>query len=306
MPRRCDAQPKGSQRDRRRHRRPEWKARPAYAAGMGELIPLFPLGTPLFPGVVLLLQIFEPRRRLMQDLAVAPESGDRRFFVAIRQAGRWRRSPRPRRSTTSAAPRASRRFARSPTAASGSSPWAGTVPPARRRRRRRPATAGRGRMARPGGGRGGGRRGLRGRRAERGCRGPRHVRGPAPRRRCGEVVASTARGSMEVLTRGAPAVHPLRVRGGRAQLRPRRVRAGRGRGRRDGRPGRGGRRRPAALSYLVASVALLTTEDRQALLAESATRRRLVAESRLLRRELTLLHDARGGAGNRCTSSSPR
>jgi hypothetical protein len=46
---------------------------------------------------------------------------------------------------------------------------------------------------------------------------------------------------------------------------------------------------PAALSYLVASVALLTTEDRQALLAESATRRRLAAESRLLRRELTLL-----------------
>ena len=33
----------------------------------------------------------------------------------------------------------------------------------------------------------------------------------------------------------------------------------------------------------------LTTEDRQALLAESATRRRLALESRLLRRELTLL-----------------
>jgi hypothetical protein len=46
---------------------------------------------------------------------------------------------------------------------------------------------------------------------------------------------------------------------------------------------------PTALSYLVASTALLTTEDRQALLAESATRRRLAAESRLLRRELTLL-----------------
>jgi hypothetical protein len=46
---------------------------------------------------------------------------------------------------------------------------------------------------------------------------------------------------------------------------------------------------PTALSYLVASAALLTTEDRQALLAESATRRRLVMESRLLRRELTLL-----------------
>jgi hypothetical protein len=46
---------------------------------------------------------------------------------------------------------------------------------------------------------------------------------------------------------------------------------------------------PTALSYLVASSALLTTEDRQSLLAESATRRRLAAESRLLRRELTLL-----------------
>ncbi len=46
---------------------------------------------------------------------------------------------------------------------------------------------------------------------------------------------------------------------------------------------------PRALSYLVASAALLTPEDRQALLAESATRRRLATESRLLRRELTLL-----------------
>jgi hypothetical protein len=46
---------------------------------------------------------------------------------------------------------------------------------------------------------------------------------------------------------------------------------------------------PAALSWLVAATALLTPEDRQALLAESATGRRLAAESRLLRRELTLL-----------------
>ena len=55
---------------------------------MGDLIPLFPLGTPLFPGVVLPLQIFEPRyRRLMTDLLAHPESGDQRFFgvVAIRQ-----------------------------------------------------------------------------------------------------------------------------------------------------------------------------------------------------------------------------
>jgi len=55
---------------------------------MGELIPLFPLGTPLFPGVVLPLQIFEPRyRRLMRDLLAVPDAEDRRFFgvVAIRQ-----------------------------------------------------------------------------------------------------------------------------------------------------------------------------------------------------------------------------
>ena len=55
---------------------------------MGELIPLFPLGRPLFPGAVLPLQIFEPRyRRLMRDLLGLPEHGDRRFFgvVAIRQ-----------------------------------------------------------------------------------------------------------------------------------------------------------------------------------------------------------------------------
>src|SRR5215208_8254224 len=55
---------------------------------MGEMIPLFPLGTPLFPGVVLPLKIFEPRyRRLMQDLLALPEAGDQRFFgvVAIRQ-----------------------------------------------------------------------------------------------------------------------------------------------------------------------------------------------------------------------------
>src|SRR5918998_2505193 len=55
---------------------------------MGELIPLFPLGTPLFPGVVLPLRIFEPRyRRLMADLTGLPEGSERRFFgvVAIRQ-----------------------------------------------------------------------------------------------------------------------------------------------------------------------------------------------------------------------------
>jgi uncharacterized protein len=48
---------------------------------------------------------------------------------------------------------------------------------------------------------------------------------------------------------------------------------------------------PVALSYLVASVSLLTTEDRQALLAQSSTRRRLAAEARILRRELTILRE---------------
>src|SRR3954454_15672592 len=54
---------------------------------MGELIPLFPLGTPIFPGVVLPLHIFEPRyRRLVADLLELPPASDRRFFgvVAIR------------------------------------------------------------------------------------------------------------------------------------------------------------------------------------------------------------------------------
>src|SRR5918995_1187588 len=55
---------------------------------MGELIPLFPLGTPLFPGVVLPLHVFEARyRRLVLDLLALPEESERRFFgvVAIRQ-----------------------------------------------------------------------------------------------------------------------------------------------------------------------------------------------------------------------------
>src|SRR3954454_4327185 len=55
---------------------------------MGELIPLFPLSTPLFPGIVLPLQIFEPRyRRLMRDLLALPEGSGRRFFgvTSIRQ-----------------------------------------------------------------------------------------------------------------------------------------------------------------------------------------------------------------------------
>lgn len=48
-------------------------------------------------------------------------------------------------------------------------------------------------------------------------------------------------------------------------------------------------RSPRELSYLVAAGALLTAEDRQALLVEDLTATRLATQSRLLRRELTVL-----------------
>ncbi|WP_035868569.1 LON peptidase substrate-binding domain-containing protein [Cryptosporangium arvum] len=53
---------------------------------MAEIIPLFPLGTVLFPGVVLPLHIFEPRyRALIRDLMTA-DTRSRQFGVcAIRQ-----------------------------------------------------------------------------------------------------------------------------------------------------------------------------------------------------------------------------
>src|SRR4051794_4369725 len=52
-----------------------------------EVIPLFPLGSPLFPGVVLPLEVFEPRyRTLVAELTALPEGAERRFgVVAIRQ-----------------------------------------------------------------------------------------------------------------------------------------------------------------------------------------------------------------------------
>ncbi len=53
---------------------------------MPEALPLFPLGTVLFPGLGLPLRVFEPRyRRLVRDLLDAPEPAPRRFgVVAIR------------------------------------------------------------------------------------------------------------------------------------------------------------------------------------------------------------------------------
>jgi hypothetical protein len=51
------------------------------------LIPLFPLGTVLYPGLVLPLHVFEQRYRdLVRDLVALPEGAPRRFgVVAIRQ-----------------------------------------------------------------------------------------------------------------------------------------------------------------------------------------------------------------------------
>src|ERR1700685_2667026 len=54
---------------------------------MAELLPLFPLGTVLYPGMVLPLHIFEERyRQLVQDLLERPEP--RRFGVIAIRKGR--------------------------------------------------------------------------------------------------------------------------------------------------------------------------------------------------------------------------
>jgi uncharacterized protein len=265
---------------------------------MGELIPLFPLGTPLFPGVVLPLQIFEPRyRRLMRDLLSHPEAGDRRFFgvVAIRQG--WEVE------------------AVSPAEALYDIGCVARVQAVR------PQSDGGFRIVTVGGERfrlldvvvgdeppylqaevewlaeeeaaeeaAGNSDGL----VIPGTPG-------APSDICDEqldeVVASVARGSLELLSRGVRALFTRYV----AEV------AGLSSGGALGSDADHGEDDepmvdaetavllgavaddPTALSYLVASAALLTTEDRQSLLAESATRRRLAIETRLLRRELTLL-----------------
>ena len=51
-------------------------------------LPLFPLGSVLFPGVVLPLHIFEDRyRQLVRDLAALPEGAPRRFGVVAIKDG---------------------------------------------------------------------------------------------------------------------------------------------------------------------------------------------------------------------------
>ncbi len=261
---------------------------------MGELIPLFPLGTPLFPGMVLPLHVFEPRyRRLVLDLLALPEESERRSFgvVAIRQGWEVERiAPaealydigcvarlqmvRPQsdggfRVVTVGGERFRLRdvvVGEDPPYLQGEVDWLadeeaaeeaagdaeGLVVPGTRS-----AASGGGAAASP----------------------PCDVN-------LDEVVAAVARDSLAVLAAGVQQLFTDYV-DEVADLGA-------------GSDGEDAERAallaavaddPAALSWMVASAALLTTEDRQALLAESATRRRLAAETRLLRRELTLLRE---------------
>ena len=264
---------------------------------MGELIPLFPLSTPLFPGVVLPLQIFEPRyRRLVKDLVGLPEGSDRRFFgvVAIRQG--WEvEEVAPAEALYDIGCTARLQVVRpesdggfqivtvggdrfrlldvvvgqDPPYLQAEVEWLADEEAAEEAAGDQELLSGP-----PGSG----------------------APGVAPVQ--DEVAASVARGSMDVVVGAVRSLftrYVLEVAG---------LQDGRGGPDDDAEltGGRGGgldaeiaelltgvADDPTALSYLVASVSLFTTEDRQTLLAESATRRRLAAEARMLRRELTLL-----------------
>jgi Lon protease-like protein len=56
---------------------------------VSEPLAIFPLGTVLYPGLLLPLHIFEPRyRELVRDLVALPDGQDRRFGVVCIRAGR--------------------------------------------------------------------------------------------------------------------------------------------------------------------------------------------------------------------------
>jgi uncharacterized protein len=281
------------------------KADDAGRAGGREVIPLFPLETPLFPGVLLPLQIFEPRyRRLVADLAGLPAGAERRFgVVAIRQGWEVERVA-PAEALFDVGCTAVLRMV-APQLDGGY--HVAAVGDARFRLLDvlLPADGG------PGDD-GGEPPYLRAliewladeEAAEEAAGDAEGLAGPTAVP--DDVATQVARGSLGVLAgnvrdlfaryvadvavrqSGAPAGLPDEVL---EALSP------------DDLPDDEAAGEVAAtaallrevsddargLSYLVASVALLTTEDRQALLAESATRRRLAMESRMLRRELTLL-----------------
>ena len=275
-----------------------------------EIIPLFPLETPLFPGAVLPLQIFEPRyRRLIADLTALPADAARRFgVVAIRQGWEVERiapaealydigctavlqviAPQPDGGYQVAAVGGERfRLLDVLLPAEDAGPAAdeeGGEPPYLRAVVEWLAEE---------------------EAAEEAAGDADGLAGDAAALVSPEVASDVARGSLGVLAGNvrdlfARYVADVAVRQGGAPeglpdevldaLSPDdlpddeaagEVAATAARLREVSDDARG-------LSYLVASAALLTTEDRQALLAESATRRRLALESRLLRRELTLL-----------------
>lgn len=260
-----------------------------------EVIPLFPLETPLFPGVVLPLNIFEPRyRRLMADLAALPAGSRLRRFgvVSIRQGWEVERVAPAEALYNVGCTAVVRAVAEQadggfgvvavgaerfrlldvlvPVDGAGDPPYLRAEVEWLDEEEAAEEAAG----------------DAEGLAAD----------GP-PGLLPDEVARSVARGSLELLTgnvrdlfaRYVAEVTRRQAGGGSSPEQP-------------GRPGdvpeqaggTDGLLRDAAgnargLSFLVASAALLTAEDRQALLAESATRRRLALELRLLRRELTLL-----------------
>jgi hypothetical protein len=277
---------------------------------MSEVIPLFPLSSPLFPGIVLPLEIFEDRyRRLVTDLLALPSGSPRRSFgiVAIRQG--WEvervapaealydvgclarvRGVRAKpdggfRVVTVGADRFRLRDVLVGSEEDGDPPYLrAEVEWLTGEEAAEEAAAGRDGLVEPS--------------------------GASLGRPVDEVAAAVARGSLDLLVGGVrdlfsryvAEVAALRLgwdRGDPDEPGPDGPAPGRAEDPADDDADRVGARTtellagvaddPAALSWLVASASLLTTEDRQALLAISATRRRLAAESRLLRRELTLL-----------------
>lgn len=267
-----------------------------------QVIPLFPLGTPLFPGVVLPLHIFEPRyRRLVADLTALPADGGLRRFgvVSIRQGWEVERVA-PAEALYDVGCTAVLRAV----AAQADGGYQVVAVGADRFRLLDVLVP------------------------EEGSDDPPYLRAQvewledeeAAEEAAGDteglvdadgavsgvpddVASSVARGSLEVLTGNVRRLFARYV----AEVARRQSGAGP-----DGADGADAAGEPApdggapegataellravtddprGLSYLVASAALLTAEDRQALLAQSATRRRLAMESRLLRRELTLVH----------------
>jgi hypothetical protein len=218
---------------------------------MGDLIPLFPLGTPLFPGVVLPLHVFEPRyRRLMQDLMSLPEGSDRAFFgvVAIRQGWEVERIAPAEALYDVGCTAHIRRVSAQPDGGFA------IVTVGADRFRMLDVVVG---------------------------EDPPYLQAEVEwltdDEAADDALQLVAHGVSDLLARYVTALSELGAVGDEAEVAELLQEA----------------QDPTALSWLVAAAAQLTTEDRQALLAESATRRRLALEARILRRELIMLQRLR-------------